>query len=509
MFEIEKELLETHEALLNVRVEEKTVKQAMQKAARAISREINIPGFRKGRAPYSRVLHYVGEAAVLQQATDNLLEEIYPEIIEKAEISPYGPGQLEDVEQTPLSFTIRIPLEPKAILGDYRSLRAEWEDATVTDEEIASVADQIREENVVLEPQERPAQYGDEVHINVSGTVDGNLIVDEDDIEVILSEDTPFIAPGFVEALVGMSVDEESSFTVNFPEDFAEEVFRGQEAQFNVKVTGIYERRLPDFDDALASTVGAFETIDALKQDIYNRLLKAKARQKKEAYREELVAALVEQAEAHYPPAMLEDTLDDMIKDTGTRVQRERQMSLEDALQLDGVTLAQLRENLTPQAEASIKRSLVLSAFAEQERIEVSDDEVVLEFNNLFTSLGQEAAIPDMDLDLDSPFGRNLRFSALGRKALERLELIGRGEAEGDGTPIEAEETTVAEEPDLETDEDSVEEETPVVEEETSAEEMPVVEEETPTEETTVDEVSAEEEVPTAKETSEAAEGEA
>jgi trigger factor len=438
VFEIKKELLDTHEALLNVEIEENTVKQAMQKAARAISGKVNIPGFRRGKAPYAKVLHYVGEGSILQEAADNLIEEIYPQIIEQAGIEPYGPGALEKIDPSPLTFTIRVPLEPVVTLGDYHSLRQAWEDVVVSNEEVANVLEQVRSEHAILEALERPAQFGDEIHINVVGTVGNEVIVDEDDIEVILKEDTPFIAPGFVEALVGMNVDEEKVFTVVFPDDFREEGLRGAEANFDVKVTGIYERVLPAPDDALASTVGAFETLEDLKNDINARLLEAKEHQAKEAYHDSLIAALVAQSEVQYPPAMVEHKLDDMIENAKNRTQRERHMELKDALQLDGVTLEQFREQLTPQAETDIKRSLVLSKFATEQNIQVSDDEVVQEYNNFMTSIGQAEHIGDERFKLDSPLGRNFRLTVLGRKTLDQLEKIGRGEVDTASPTLEA-----------------------------------------------------------------------
>jgi len=430
VFEIKKELLATHEALLKVEIEQNTVEQAMQKAARSIAGKVNIPGFRKGKAPYAKVLQYVGERSILQEAADKLIEEIYPQVIEQAGIEPYGPGALEKIDPSPLTFTIRVPLEPEVTLGDYYTLRHPWEDVAISDEEVANVLEQVRTEHAVLEPLERPAEFGDEVHINVVGTVDGTVIVDEDDIEVTLSQDTPFITPAFVEALVGMSVGEEKSFTIVFPEDFREASLRGDEAQFDVTVVGIYERVLPDLDDALASTVGAFETLDDLKNDIRTRLQEAKERQTKETYQDNLVAALVEQSEVRYPPAMLEHTLDDMIENAEKGTQRDRHMSLKDALQLQGVTVEQFREQLTPRAEADIKRSLVLNKFATEQNILVSDDEVVQEYSSMMAMFGQSNMTNAPRLDLNSQLGRNVRLTVLGRKTLERLEKIGRGEVE-------------------------------------------------------------------------------
>ena len=444
MFEIKKEVLATHEALLNVEIEETAVKEAMRKAARAMSQKYNIPGFRRGKAPYAKVVQYVGEASLLQEAADAMLEEIYPQILDEAEIDPYGPGELQNIQPDPLTFTIRVPLAPEIVLGDYQSLSLELEDVTVTDEEIAEVLEQIREEHAILEALERPAEYGDEVHINVLGTVDGDVIVEEDDIEVALKEDVPFVAPGFVEALVGMSTDEEKSFTVVFPETFGEESLRGEEGDFEVKVVGVYERVLPDLDDALASTAGSFETLEELKQDIYTRMLDAKQRHAEEHYRNDLVSILVAQSDVHYPPVMVEHALDDMLEDMGRRIQREQHMSLEDAMQLQGITIEQFRQQMKPRAEADVKRSLVLTEFAEAQGITVSDDEVVQEYQSFMTAMGQAHRIESMPVTLDSPMGRNLRTSILSRKTLEHLEKIGRGEVDADAMP-ETEEVTVEE----------------------------------------------------------------
>ncbi|MGC9394206.1 MAG: trigger factor [Anaerolineae bacterium] len=495
MFEIKKEVLATHEALLNVEIEEAAVKEAMRKAARVMSRRYNIPGFRRGKAPYAKVVQYVGEAALLQEAADAMLEEIYPQILDEAEVDPYGPGELQEVQPDPLTFTIRVPLAPEIVLGDYHNLSLEWEDVTVTDEEVADVLEQVREENVVLEALDRPAEYGDEVHIDVLGTVDGDVIVEEDDIDIVLKEDVPFVAPGFVEALVGMGIDEEKAFTVVFPETFSEESLRGEEGDFEVKVVGVYERVLPDLDDALASTAGSFETLEELKQDIHTRLLDAKQQHTQEHYRDNLVSILVAQSDVHYPPVMVEQALDDKLEDMGRRIQREQHMSLEDAMQLQGVTKEQLRQQMKPQAEADVKRSLVLMKFADAQGIDVSDDEVVEEYHSFMTAIGQEYRIDSMPLTLDSPMGRNLRTGLLSRKTLEHLEKIGRGEVDADAVTetqeIIAEEVS-AEPEDVVEDTVAEAEDAPVVEAPPSQEEDVPAVETTPTVEATVSDEATE-----------------
>jgi trigger factor len=427
VFEVKKELLDSHEALLDVTIEEPTVQNAMRSAARHISTEINIPGFRKGKAPYAVVLRYVGEGAVMQEAADHLLEELYPKFIESAEITPYTSGNLENVDINPMVFKIRVPLQPTVVLGDYNGIRKPWEDPTVNDEEIAMVLDQMREEHATVEPVDRPAEMGDEIHINIKGMVNNEVVVDEEDIQVVLSAERPFISISFVEALLGISNGETRIFTVPLPNELENEELRGAETEFTATTTEVYQRALPGLDDAFASTVGAFETLEALRQDIFNRILQSKQKQMQEAYRTELVDMLIELAEVHFPPIAVSEMLDDMVEETDKRMQRERQMSLEDALRLEGRTVEQFREELTPQAENRVKTSLALSEFARLEGTAVTDDEVVLEYNNFFSNIDVES-LPELPaLSLDSDFARNIRSNMLGRKTLARLEQIGRG----------------------------------------------------------------------------------
>jgi trigger factor len=427
VFEVKKELLDTHEALLDVTIEEPTVQEAMRKAARQIARQVNIPGFRKGKAPYSMVVRYAGESAVLQEAADNLLEELYPQFIESAEITPYASGNLENIELNPLVFKIRVPLRPTVVLGDYTTIRKPYDEPSVSDSEIEMVLSQMREENAIVEPVDRPAEMGDEVKVNIKGTVNGEVVVDEDDIDVVFAVDRPFLSYEFQEALLGITNDEERTFTVPLPEGTENPDLRGAETEFTVKATQVSSRTLPGLDDAFASTVGAFETLEELQQDIYDRILQSKRQQSEQTYHNELVEMLVKPAEVHYPPLMVEEALDDMLEETGKRIQRERQMSLEDALRLEGRTVEQFREGLTEQAENRVKTSLVLAEFARVEQTAVTDDDVVQEYQGFFNSLnlGSDKDLPTIPLDSD--LARNIRSSMLGRKALERLEQIAKG----------------------------------------------------------------------------------
>jgi len=432
VFEVKKELLDSHEVLLDVVFEDDAVDSAKRRSARKISRELNIPGFRQGRAPYAKVLQYVGETAVVQEAAELLLDESYSAILDAAGISPYGLGEFVDMQPSPLTFKIRVPLEPAVDLGHYKSLREDWTEATVSDEEIEQVLAQVREEHAILEAVDRAAEMNDELRVNVHATVGDDVIIDEDDIEVVLSEERPFFSPEFVVALVGTTVGEDIAFTLALPESMEDPALQGADAEFMVRVTQVFARKLPELDDALASTVGSFERFDELKQDVTDRILAQKKEQAESVYRDRMTAKLVEMATSSYPPQMVSDTVDDIVEETSQRIQRQNKMSLEDALRLEGRTIEQFREDVTSQAEARVKQSLALRQFALAESIDVSDDEVVKEYSDFLAQVGMAGQMAESDLDFDSPMGINLRNTVFGRKAMARLMAIGRGEAGAD-----------------------------------------------------------------------------
>ncbi|HNT78265.1 MAG TPA: trigger factor [Anaerolineae bacterium] len=429
MFEVTgKQILDTHEAVLAVEIDPETVETAKRAAAKTLAQKINIPGFRKGAAPYQRIVRYVGEQALLQEAADQLINDIYPQIIEKAAINPYGPGELQDLKLAPMSFEIKVPLEPTVTLGDYRSLRKEWQEVGVSDEEVAAILEQFREEHAVLEPVDRPADMGDEVNLNVHGAQDDELIIDEHDIAVQLDVKRPFLSLEFVQALVGMSAQEKKELTLTLPEDMEEEDLRGATVDLEVTVNQVYTRALPELDDALASTVGAFETLEDLKADIRQRMGDYKQHQARETYRNALIQELIEHAQIQYPQALVQDTLDDLVKETEERIKRENKISLEDVLRLQGQTMEWFRTQMLPRAETRIKNSLVLSEFARREQITADEDEVVHKFNEIMTANGLEDPTISDNVKIDSPLGQHLFSTVLEEKTLERLEQIARGE---------------------------------------------------------------------------------
>ena len=166
---IDTQPLEDHQVKLTVEVENEKLSEAKIRAARQLAKKVKIPGFRPGKAPYQVVVRQIGDAAILEEAMELLIDDIYPKVIEEADIHPYGPGKLEQIVSTePPTFEFVIPLEAKVVLGDFRSIRRPYELKEIPEQDVENVLDDLRERQAVIEPVDRPAQPGDLVDVRLS-----------------------------------------------------------------------------------------------------------------------------------------------------------------------------------------------------------------------------------------------------------------------------------------------------------------------------------------------------
>lgn len=423
MFELKKEILATHEALLTVTIKPEAERKAYQQALRKIGREVNIPGFRKGRAPQGIIEHRFGKEAILQEAAEELLKKISEDVFEQADIQLYRPGELEDISLSPITFVLRVPLVPEVKLGDYQNLRHPPEPIEVTAEELAEALERIREDNVLLEPVARPAQLEDKLAIvTVHGEAAEDIFIDDADFSLRLNESDDEIAPGFGAALVGIKAGEKKSFSLTMPEDFEEEMWQNREIAFEVEVTEVYERTLPELDDALASTVGNFETLAELQEDLRAEMLEHKEREAERTYMDKLIDALAAGAEIHYPPVMVEEELDARIERLKASFEGY-DLAWEDLLEPP----SSLRESMRTETESRIQRGLALNEFAQVAAVEVSDEEVYAEFQTAMAARGIDDPQLLSSFNFDSELGNNIRNSLLEGKVLEQLRLLAQG----------------------------------------------------------------------------------
>jgi len=425
--EITREDLDNRQVLLTIKVDDERVEKALRGVARKISRQYNIPGFRRGRAPFGIVVQRFGREALMQEVADDLGQEVYEEALDSQELEPYGPASLEDMQMDPLTFKMRVPLQPVVDLGDYRELRVEPPDVTVDEEQVAEELEKLRQENVVVEPAEdRPVQMGDMVDLDVRAQVDGETLNSQEHYTTVLDAEDEEFAPGFADQIVGMARGEEKQFALTLSDEWGEEL-EGREADFTVKLHDIRTRILPDLDDDLARTVGDFDSLDELREGIRNRLQENLQRKADDEYLEEVVDTLVEQATLEYPPDLVEEHIDSMLEDLESRLESQG-IAFGDFLGINGQTEEEFRETMRPRAEEQAKSSLVLGELARLEALQVGAEEVMQRITAVSEGWGERSEeVLDM---LSSPDGmRSIAGNLLTEKVIERLTAIARGEA--------------------------------------------------------------------------------
>lgn len=427
--EITTESLEHRQLRLTIAVDEERAQQAMRHAARRIAKQVNIPGFRKGKAPYELIIQRYGEKTIRQEAAEALAEPVCREALEQEKIAPYTPVVLENIELHPLTFSFTVSLPPMVDLGDYRDYRLKPRKVRVYKKEVQQALERLREQNVILEPVERPSAPGDRVEISLIGrTADGVKFLEGDNVRTLLDAESTEPAPGFVEAILGMESDEERTFILTLPGDFPREELRGHEAEFTVRMIQVYESILPELDDDLARTVGNFDSFKELEKHIKEQLRQAAQRKADEEYTAQVLEDLLGQAQVEYPPEVLEEELDRMVEEVERAVQRETRLTLEDYLRFRSQTVEDLREDLKPRAADRIKRALVLGEVVRLEGLEVDEGEINAHIEEVVAPWGERA--DEVRASLDSPDGRRAaRSHLLANKAVQRLVAIARDEA--------------------------------------------------------------------------------
>ena len=477
---IQTQILEDQQARLTVEVDPAQLEGAKRRAATRIARKVKIPGFRPGKAPYAVILRTVGEAGILEEAMELLVDDIYPQVIKESGIDPYGPGRLESIaSMEPPTFVFLVPLVPEVTLGDYRSIRSPYELPTVTESDVDDVLQELRERQAVVEPVERPAQVGDQVVVNFSASrlnaepaseVDAtesedpaaedqdsatesqdsaaeaqdsaselqdsaadDILIPERSRTMIVKEDRsvdewPF--SGFSHELIGLSAGDEKQIEYTYPDDAHQEVYQGVQALFDLKVDSIKSHTLPDLTDEFASSVGDFENMDALRSRVFTSLQEQKHQEYNEQYDEEILKQSIEQSVFKYPPQMLENEVEQVLHDLTHRLEHQN-LDIDLYKKARGLDDDGLRAELKPVAEQRLQRSLFLYHLGRTENIEVSRQEVEQEsinlMNYLYSTMPEKEARKLMQQDVRDNLVANVLSDLLSRRAMERLRDIASG----------------------------------------------------------------------------------
>ncbi|GBD09978.1 Trigger factor [Candidatus Thermoflexus japonica] len=412
------ETLPQRQVALTIEVDPERVEKAMRQVARRFAERYDIPGFRRGKAPYEIVVRTFGREVIFEEAVEVLSQEVYREALDQLGLDPYGPGHLERVDPEPLTFRVIVPLKPEVRLGDYRSLRLPYEPPEPTEEEVMEVLERLRRDHAIIEPlSEGVAEPGMMVTVALQARDAEGKVVLEDEVSFVLGQEAPPL-PGLEERIAGMALNETRTFELPWPGD------ESRVLQVEATLTGISRYLLPDLDDALAQTVGDFETLEELRAKIRQDLAAHKRRQYDSEYAERALEVLVDQAEVEFPPQMLEEEIDDLVKDLENSLRR-RGKDLESYLKERNQTMEALREELRPHAERRIRRGLVLYQLAQEEGLSVPEEVVEREAQ----AFRQQAQVSEETWrHLGREVSATIRSRLLARRALERLVEIARGD---------------------------------------------------------------------------------
>ena len=420
------------EIKLTVELEPEDESPFLERSYRRTVSRINIPGFRRGKAPRHIVESMIGRTALLQEALEFMVPETLDKVLTDEEVAAFAEPSIEVTELEPVSFTATVPLEPTIDLGDYRSLRVDSEPVAIGEEQVDDVISRLQGEQAVWEPVERAAQYGDRLNLDVNGEIDGETAVDDHDVEFIPNEDNVLPFPGFAPNLVGMAEDEEREFTVTIPEDYPREQYAGKEVQFKVFVLSVKEKNVPDVDDEFAKSVGqGFDDVEALRASVRESLTNQAATASRNDLEQKSLEALCDAAVVNASAILYERELEAMQADR-ERMLRQQGLDLPTYLRFMGKSTEEFLEEMRPSAERRLVGGLVLRKLAEVEEIEISDEDIQSETDRMLEmSTGEEAGQEDLD-NLRELFGSqstrdNIRSSLHSRRVLERLTEITQG----------------------------------------------------------------------------------
>ena len=410
----------------------------IERSYRRVVSRLNIPGFRRGRAPRHIVESMMGRTALLQEALEFMVPETLDKVLQDEEVSAFGEPSIEVTELEPVSFTATVPLEPTVDLAGYREIRVETDPVEVTDEEVDGVLDRVREEQAVWEPVERAAEYGDRLNLDVLGTMEEETVVEDEDVEYIPNEENVLPFPGFAPNLVGLSEEDESEFTVTVPEDYPREQYAGKDIQFKVSVLSVKEKSLPELDDEFAKSVGdGFDDLEALRTSIRESLTSQAENAARNDLEQKSLEALCDVAVVNASPLLYERELEAMQADR-ERMLRQQGIDLPTYLRFMGKSADEFLDEMRPNAERRLVSALVMRKLAEVEEIEISDEDVQSETDRLLGLSAGDEEQDESNLDslrefLGSESTRdNIRSTLHSRRVMERLTDIAQGKLDED-----------------------------------------------------------------------------
>ena len=427
--EVDTKELGSRQAVLTATIDEEWLDPFMKKASRRLASRVEIPGFRKGKAPHGVVVRHMGREALVREVIDDLGQAAYEEALKQSGLEPIQMDDLEIAEWEPLALRMTVSLPPVVELGEYRSVPVTKEDVVVTGKDVEEALGGFQEQYAERVPVDRPAQLSDFAVLDVEGTVDDRVVLKSEGQEYELAENGDAPVPGFAHELTGMSPGEDRSFSLTYPENYEGEDLAGREVSFRVHLHDLQEKRRPPVDDELAKMAGGHQTLDELREDIRQELHASREAKQQDDLAEGLLDTLLEQAEIDSPPTFVNRELESMVRRLAYDLQ-EQGFTLDGYLKTTGRTLENLIEEFRPTAEKRVSKSLILAQLVKAEGVQVEDSDIEQEVARMTRVYGQQREALREALLGNEQIKEEIRNRLYGRKVVQRLA-VPAGAAEG------------------------------------------------------------------------------
>ena len=371
---------------LEIAVSAEDFNKAVDAAFQKNGKKINVPGFRKGKAPRKMIEKMYGEGMFFEEAVNNTYPAAYQAAVQEAGIEPVDRADIEVMEvskENGYTFKATVTVKPEVTLEGYKGIEVEKKVSVVTAEEVDAEIGRQREQSArVIAVEGRAAANGDTAVIDFEGFVDGVAFEGGKGTDYSLELGSNSFIPGFEDQIVGHNAGETFEVNVTFPEEYHAEELKGKAAMFKVTVKELKMKELPELDDEFAKDVSEFDTLEELKADISKKLQEKKDEQSDTDVENKLMEAVANKMVVDIPECMFESRVDEMLRDFEYRLQSQG-MDLKNYLQYTGMELDAFRKTFRPQAEAQVKTRLALEKIVELEKIEPTSDEVEAEFLNI------------------------------------------------------------------------------------------------------------------------------
>lgn len=377
---VKMEKLEKNIIKLEITVEAKRFNEALKKSCAKNSRTINIPGFRKGKAPMNIIKKFYGEGVFFEDAINFCCDDTYPEALKQYDINPLDYPQIDIIEigeGKDFVYTASVAVIPEVQIGEYKGLEVKKTEYNVTDDEIENQLKGMQEKNARIEEKvDGTVAMGDIAVIDFKGFIDEAAFEGGEGTDFELEIGSGSFIDTFEEQLIGLKAGESKEVKVNFPEQYGREDLNGKPATFNVTVKSMKEKELPAIDDEFAKEVSEFDTLEELRNDIKAALQKSSEDREKKEFEEAVIDAVCSNVAVEIPDVMIKRETDVMLKDLEMKLKYQG-LDLESYYQYTNNTEEKVREFMKEAAEKRVKTDLVITEIAKIEKVEASDEEML------------------------------------------------------------------------------------------------------------------------------------